>query len=111
MSYALKVIFTAHLFLFALCVISILAELIFNKSGYIHRLFLPGKTQRQIERTSKGYSLLYFVVNLIWLWVDAYFKNNAPESFRFWQFLMIIVPLNLAFRHGIKYIQDRFNQA
>lgn len=109
MVYAAEVILKAHFFLGVIYLLLFTFEYFLNVIGPITRMFLSGKTQKDIENTSNGHGLIYLLTNIGWVTADAYIGSNSSTDFRFWQWLVLIIPLSLGFRKMIESIQYRFN--
>lgn len=66
------------------------------------KLLLHDFTWKKSEYMAKGsadlLASLYFIVSLLVLLYNVYIKNNAPENYAFWKWLIIMLPLTIIFR-------------
>ena len=109
MAFAIEVILYAHIFIIIVCVLFYIIEFFSGIGWVVNRLILPNKSDKVIRVQSEFYSLVYFFINLIFIIGYAHINDSAPQNYRFWHWLILIIPLSFAFRKFIEFIQHKFN--
>lgn len=97
MEYIIKVLLRAHIFLLLIVLISYIIEKITGLI-LIVTAFLEEKKDYNEARGNTGlFTILYFLYLLIFLLYDVYIANHASESYAFWKWLIVVIPLTSLF--------------
>ena len=106
MNYLISLVVKTHFYLLVIVLVSFVVERLTNLKLLIHD-FNWKKSDFMAGGSADLLSVIYFLIGLGVLLYDAYYKGNAPESFRFWHWLVIMLPLTVLVRFAYYHLQAR----
>lgn len=99
MKYVIWVIIRSHVYILFIFLGSCIFEILTKRKL---KLILDDLTWKKSKEMASGsadvFASLYFVISLLVLLYNVYIKHNAPTDYRFWKWLVIMVPLTVIFR-------------
>jgi len=90
-------IIEAHIYMLVITLISYILERIFKLKLLIHD-FKWKKSDSMARGSANILALLYFLISLFVLIYNVYWKKTVSESYTFWKWLIIMIPLTILFR-------------
>ena len=106
MYYVISLVVKTQLYVIGVVLISFLLEKITPFKLLVYD-FTWKKSHLMATGAANNMAILYFLIGLGVLVYDAYYKGNAPESFRFWHWLVIMLPLTVLVRFAYYHLQAR----
>ncbi len=97
MIYIIKLIFVAHIYLLLITIVSYIIEKITGLILIVTLFSEPKKNRDEAEGNTGLFTILYFTFLLLFLLYNIYIAKNAPDTYTFWKWLVIVIPLTIIF--------------